>query len=170
MRVYVFRYEKSTLTGIRLCGPRSQVFRIVLRGAVRDRRRSAERGGGLVRGGHLHNRVDAGVPVRVEPTVEQGAKNRVSGVRLHADGRQHGENARDRWPAVPGVHRGPHAVGSDRRRHGARQPLRRECRFRAYARTVVYSAGGVDDMRLKSTRPVRTLSAARAFILSYREN
>lgn len=102
------------------------MFRIVLRGAVRDRRRSVERGGRLVRGRHLHNRADARVPVRVEPPVEQGAEGRLARVRVHADRRQHREDARDRRPAVPGVHRGPHAVGSDRRRHGARQPLRRE--------------------------------------------
>lgn len=107
------------------------MFRIVLRGAVRDRRRSAERGGGLVSSGHLHNRVDARVPVRMEPTVEQGAESRFSRFRLHADGRQYGENASDRWPALPGVHRGPHAMGSDCRRYGARQPLRCEyaCRI-----------------------------------------
>lgn len=112
------------------------MFRIVLRGAVRDRRRSAERRGRLVGGGHLDHRADAGVPVRVEPPVEQGAESRLAGVRVHADGRQHGENARDRRPAVPGVHRGSHAVGSDRRRHGARQPLRRELPLYCIASTT----------------------------------
>lgn len=104
----------------------SQVFRVVLRSAMRDRRRSAERCCRLFGGRHLHHRADARVPVRVEPPVEQGAEGRLARVRVHADGRQHRENARDRWPAVPGVHRGPHAVGSDRRRHGACQSLRRE--------------------------------------------
>jgi len=104
----------------------SQVFRIVLRVAVRDRRRSSERGGRLVRGCHIHHRADACVPVRVEPPLEQGTESRLTRVRVHADRRQHCENARDRWPTVPGVHRGPHEVGPDRRRHGARQPLRRE--------------------------------------------
>lgn len=102
------------------------MFRIVLRGSVRDRRRSSERGRRLVRGGHIHNRADVGVPVRVEPPVEQGAESRVARVRVHAHGRQHRENARDRRPALPGVHRGSHAVGSDCGRHGAREPLRSE--------------------------------------------
>jgi len=105
---------------------------------MRDRRRSAERGGRLVRGGNIYNRTDASVPVRVEPTVEQGAKSRFSRVRLHADGWQYGENARDRWPAVPSVHRGPHAVGSDCRRHGARKPLCRE-----YTYVLIYVANSL---------------------------
>lgn len=102
------------------------MFGIVLRVAVRDRRRSAERGGRLVRGRHIHHRADVGVPVRLEPPMEQGTESRFARVRVHADRRQHRENASDRRSAVPGVHRGPHEVGTDRRRHGARQPLCRE--------------------------------------------
>jgi len=104
----------------------SQVFRIVLRVAVWDRRRSAERGRRIVGGRHIHHRADAGVLVRVEPPLEQGAESRLTRVRVHADRRQHCENACDRRPTVPGVHRGPHEVGTDRRCHGACQPLRRE--------------------------------------------
>lgn len=104
----------------------SQVFRIVLRVTVRDRRRSAERGGRLVCGCHIHHRADARVPVRVESPLEQGTESRFTRIRVHADRRQYCENTRDRRPTVPGVHRGPHEVGPDRRRHGPRQPLRRE--------------------------------------------
>jgi len=54
---------------------------------VRDRRRSAERGGRLVRGRHIHHRADVGVPVRVEPPLEQGTESRLARVRVHADRR-----------------------------------------------------------------------------------
>jgi len=90
------------------------VFRIVLRVAVRDRRRSAKRGSRLVRGCHIHHRADSRVPVRVEPSLEQGAESRITRVRVHADRRQYRENTSDRRPTVPGVHRGPNEVGSDR--------------------------------------------------------
>jgi len=114
------------------------VFRIVLRVAVRDRRRSAERGGRLVRGRHIHHRADACLLVRVEPPLEQGTESRLTRVRVHADRRQHCENARDRRPTLPGVHRGPHEVGSDRRRHGARQPLRREYNTYLYTHIICW--------------------------------
>lgn len=64
----------------------SQVFRIVLRCAVRDRRRSTERGGRIVRGGHLDNRTDSRVLVCVEPPVEQGTEGRVTRIWIHANG------------------------------------------------------------------------------------